>query len=52
MNGKYLPGYCRQLLCILPVIALLSATAVGDDKKESQKEEKQMTAFMISGLLT
>jgi glutathione peroxidase len=42
MNYKCAFGHIRQLLCILPVIALLAAAAGGGDKKESPKEEKQM----------
>lgn len=45
MNCKYAFGHSRQLLCILPVIALLSAMSGSEDKKESQKEEMHMTGI-------
>jgi glutathione peroxidase len=45
MNYKYAFDRIRLLLCILPVIALLVTAAGGEDKKESQKEEKHMTGI-------
>lgn len=44
MNYKYAFDRIRLLLCILPVIVLLSVAAGGEDKKESPKEEKHMTS--------
>jgi glutathione peroxidase len=43
MNCKYALFNSRQLLLILPVIALLSAAAGGEDKKENPKKETHMT---------
>ena len=45
MNYKCAFDHIRQLLCILPVIALLSAVSGNEAKKESQKEEKQMKSI-------
>ena len=45
MNYKYVFDYSRQLWFILAVIALFSAVSGGEDKKESQKKEKQMAGI-------
>jgi glutathione peroxidase len=45
MNCKYALFNSRQLLRILPVIALLAAAAGGEDKKENPKKETHMTGI-------
>jgi glutathione peroxidase len=45
MKRKHAYCHILNLLCILPVIALLSAVSGGEGKKESQKEETHMTSI-------